>query len=310
MRRVITKGGVSAAVVALVVFGGSPPAGSHLEASAAAFQVSGCRAAGLVSSEIPNSLASMASAVPSTVAHPQAASGVLTKASSVRRARSAIPRAVQVHVDPRTQATFFTRFTDDGMAVLDTSVGELAVQKIVGRDGRVQIVARAADETVSLTLAPGTVDLLRGDRSYHLEFGSASDADFLAVKTLLAGSRAVWLFRILAAGLDPATLKTPAGIGTLLTDAVLGLLDGDVAAVDRLGQYFEKARKGRLRRAMVEGCYETYEAEVVRAWGSYVDCKMDFAMWNPLRQACTARWMLWAESAWFSFLSCSAMPIR
>ena len=111
---------------------------------------------------------------------------------------------------------------------------------------------------------------------------------------------------------EPAFEQSPAGAALLLSDALVGLLDGDIGAIERLGRGIAARRAARLRPAHFSnspGCFEIYEAEVIRAWIDYQECRNSFAWWNPLKEGCTLRWMLWAESAWFSFIGCSAVPI-
>jgi hypothetical protein len=43
----------------------------------------------------------------------------------------------------------------------------------------------------------------------------------------------------------------------------------------------------------------------VRAFDDWSLCTLQVPL---MRNWCTARWGVWVESAWFSFLSCSAFP--
>ena len=223
-------------------------------------------------------------------------------------------RSVQVHHDAQANATFFFSVARDGAARMTMKAGDLEVEKTVYADGRFQLVLQAGNDRMSVALGAGLLDVQRGNRRVRLDIGQASDDDWLRVKTLLAGSRALRLLRTLAFNLEPATQRTPAGTAVMSSDAVLGFLDGDVAAVARLGQQMRAARQARIRTvAFDEGekdCYKTYEALVVRAADEYDACRHSFYWWDPRQQACIFVWTLEAESAWFQFLGCSAIPLR
>jgi hypothetical protein len=49
---------------------------------------------------------------------------------------------------------------------------------------------------------------------------------------------------------------------------------------------------------------------VVRAAAQMEQCMGQFGVWNPMRQVCAGVWTLQVESAWFSFLGCSAIPLK
>jgi hypothetical protein len=49
---------------------------------------------------------------------------------------------------------------------------------------------------------------------------------------------------------------------------------------------------------------------VLQASYQLESCIASFAVYNPLRQVCAAVWILQIESAWFQFLSCSAIPLK
>jgi hypothetical protein len=231
-------------------------------------------------------------------------------------ARPSATPSVQVHHDAQTGATFFFSLTRDGATRMTSKAGDLDVEKTVFPDGRSQIVLQAGNDRVIVTIAVAVVDVQRGSRRLHIDVSHVTDDELLRVKTLLAGSRALRLFRTLAYSLEPATVRAPAGTAMASSDAILGFLDGDVAAVDRLGQRMRAARQARIRTvAFADGegkdCYAEYEALVVKAADDYDSCRHTFSWWNlPAQAACAGVWSLQAESAWFQFLGCSAVPLR
>jgi hypothetical protein len=236
-------------------------------------------------------------------------SGQAGRAWQLRQVAS-LPRGPQSYHDSRAGASFVARFNSERNAALSTRAGELQVEKTVAPDGSFTLVLQTGNDRVTFRVRGGGVAATRGGESMQVEMGQATDEQLLSLKRLLSGSKALRLHRILAANLDPDTLVTPAGVATLLTDAFLGVLDGDAGAMDRFGQFFARKKQPTLRRVKLQelGCYEEWEAEVIRAWDDYVACKSAFAIWNPIRQACTIRYDVWAESAWFHFLACIAFP--
>jgi hypothetical protein len=223
-------------------------------------------------------------------------------------------RSVQMHHDAQANATFFFSVARDGAVRMTMKAGDLDVEKTVYADGRFRLVLQAGNDRMSVVLGPGLLEVQRGNRRVRLDVGQTSDDDWLRVKTLLAGSRALRLLRTLAFNLEPATLRTPAGTAVMSSDAVLGFLEGDVAAVARLGQQMRAARQARIRTVAFEeeekDCYKKYEALVVEAADEYDACRHSFYWWDPRQEACIFVWTLQAESAWFQFLGCSAVPLK
>jgi hypothetical protein len=209
----------------------------------------------------------------------------------------------------RGDATLATALTAEGTAVLRGQAGDLAFRKEVWPDGRLRLDLVAGTERVTLIAARGVIDVLSNDRSARLTPSTATETDLLRVAALLAGSGAVRKFRLLAVDLHTDGGRTPEEVGALLTDALVGLLSGDAGVVNRLARRFLPRRPDVRRAALSVSCYENWEGEVIRAWGDYEACFNEISPWNPMRLGCGARYLLWAESAWFSFLSCSALPI-
>jgi hypothetical protein len=137
-----------------------------------------------------------------------------------------------------------------------------------------------------------------------------------AARALLAGSKAVRQFRTLAYGLPVADAASPLGAAFQVTATFLSLLDGDVDAARRL------AARGRSEPGVGGGapaskspavqfdgsCYDRYVSEIVSAWNDYGAC-LAGSVW-PFTDLCACEWLLRAESSWFGFLSCSAIPMK
>jgi hypothetical protein len=161
---------------------------------------------------------------------------------------------------------------------------------------------------VEIRAGQDVLTVTRGASSASVALSSATEDDRLAVRLLLAGSRSVRALRVLGAELAAGAERSPGGLALILTDAVVGFLDGDVTAVQRVAERLGKKRVS-VRQAREElGCYERWESEVIRAWDDYQECQAVY-FGNPVwRDACGLRWMLWAESAWFAFLKCAGSP--
>ena len=201
-----------------------------------------------------------------------------------------------------------TGLSADGSAVVRATAGDLAVTKTVDPSGRFTIRLRRGTDLVQIAGNATEVVVTRRGRSVRLEAGAAGEDEFLAVKSLLAGSRSVRAFRVLAAGIGSEAEQTPSGMALTLTDAMIGLLDGDVTAVHRLAERLVRKRAGVRLVTRGEGCYEGYEGEITRAWNDYADCAGTYWYISAWRDACGLRWVLWVESAWFSFVKCAFVP--
>ncbi len=259
----------------------------------------------------------MTTAAPLTaVAAPASFSGPQCVGVSAPTAPSRGSGAAQVSHDAQAGATFFFSRAFDGGVRIQLQTDVLQMEKTVYPDGHFEMQMQAGDDRVAVAFGIGGLDVVRGNRTTHVDIGQAADEDWLQVRLLLAGSKALRLFRMLAFSLDPATLKKPGGASVQTSDALLGFLDGDLGAVARLGERMRAARSARIRQVSLvedEGanpCYDKYVAMVVAAADDYSACRKTFSWYNPWQAACVAAWTLQAESAWFQFLACSAIPIK
>ena len=91
----------------------------------------------------------------------------------------------------------------------------------------------------------------------------------------------------------------------------LAELLGDPGAARRFGQSVAGGG-GALRKVQqyTQSCWDVYQRLVLQASYQLESCIASFAVYNPLRQVCAAVWILQVESAWFQFLSCSAIPLK
>jgi len=223
----------------------------------------------------------------------------------------------QVQHDARTNATFFFSSIGGGAVRMTVTAADLEVEKIVYPGGRSRIVLQAGSDRVSVTIGVGVVNVeRRGAGRLQLDIGRATETEWLQAKALLAGSKAVGLLRALADNLDERSLKGAGGAAIVLSDALIGHLDGDVAAVGRLLSKMRASLKARIRPAALseeeEGgkCWHTYEVAVTHAADDYNACRRMFSWYDPRQAACAFVWSVQAEVAWAELLACSSIPLK
>lgn len=201
-----------------------------------------------------------------------------------------------------------------GWRQMSARSSDLRIEKRVAANGEATILLQAASDTVSVTVTGAAITVRRGTGEVMLSVNSPDEEQMLAVQQVLAGSRAVRRLRTLAGRLENGKDKDAGRMGIAVTDALLGFLTGDTGAPARFASRMRAEREGRLRPAGFAGedfgCYRKWESEVMTAWIEYEGCLDDFAWWNPLKEACTIRYLVWVESAWFEFLGCSALPLN
>ncbi|MFB3853667.1 MAG: hypothetical protein ACE148_07565 [Vicinamibacterales bacterium] len=200
----------------------------------------------------------------------------------------------------------------DGRRELALRAGALELRKKVAPNGATALRLESPEDSLDITISAEAVTVGRGRGSAVLSSASPDEASMLEVQRVLAGSLALRQLRALAADLESVTDSGPEVAAIALSDAVLGFLAGDAGAPARLASRMKSRREARMRQVLLrqQGCYPKWEQEVLYAWAEYQACLDDFEWWNPLKEACTIRYLLWVESAWFQFLGCSALPFN
>jgi hypothetical protein len=198
---------------------------------------------------------------------------------------------------------------DDGLVVSATA-GELSFRKTVYPDGRFQAQIEQGRDRVALAGSEGRLTVTYGSRS--LTLSADQDAQQSGrVRELLVSSPALRLFRRLTAELEASGDTSPEILGLRLTGALVGEIDGDDGAVRRLSRELMTKFGGHTRKVRVRAsCYDSYQALVLQASYQLEQCLGQFGLFNPMRQLCPFVWTLQVESAWFSFLGCSAVPLK
>ena len=189
---------------------------------------------------------------------------------------------------------------------------ELGVSKIVQANGDFHARIAWRQDGLVLVRTGSRLRVTRDGQTADLRLDRGDEDGLDLVQRVLAGSRAVRAFRGVYRRLSPESRESAAGVALDHLDALLGLLQGEPAAVDRRAP----ARRdggGRLSRVASRigpTCYSEYEEEVIRAWDDYVQC-IDDVKWFPgLQEVCAFTWLLRVESAWFRFIGCSSIPMK
>jgi hypothetical protein len=200
--------------------------------------------------------------------------------------------------------------TNDGALLLSATAGDLSFRKVVYADGRYQAQIEQGRDRIAFAGSEGRMVVTYGSKSLTLS-ADQDEQQPARVRALIVSSPALRQFRRLAAQLEATGDVSPEVLGLRVTGAVVSEVDGDEGAVRRLSRELRaKFTAGMKKVRLRASCYETYEALVVHAAVMMEQCMGQFGVWNPMRQVCAGVWTLQVESAWFSFLSCSAIPLK
>jgi hypothetical protein len=215
------------------------------------------------------------------------------------------PAALQVRRLDKADLTLTTSAARDGSLQVDGHGGDLQFRKSVRPNGSYTLNLETSHDAVTIAFSEHAITISRGRKSAALTLATASDEDLDNAHRLLADSRAARLLRTAAANVEESD-DSPESAALLMADAVVGLLTGDTSAPRRVAQHLTRRARAQIRPAMMQvDCYSTWEHRVLLASYEWEACERDFSVWNPARHLCAARWLIQAESYWFSFLSCS-----
>jgi hypothetical protein len=64
-----------------------------------------------------------------------------------------------------------------------------------------------------------------------------------------------------------------------------------------------------VQRVRDGDCWYKYERDVTEAMNDYENCLDGFSIWNPLRWACGAEWLIRVEGDWVEFWACNGLGI-
>lgn len=223
--------------------------------------------------------------------------------------QSGVRPAAQVTRNERADVTFEVRPAADGGTQVTATGGGVQVTKTVQATGEIVLQLKAGSDTVSIGVNGRGTTVNRGRQRIDLPRNVDAPGRRPAVRRLLAESDAVVRARGVADVLMMANDRSPAAMGLILTDAVLGVLSGDVGAPRRIAEFMARGGSRNVRPAgMAIDCFTLMEQRMVEAWTDYVSCWMSVSSLifsDYLQEACALRWVVQAESYWFNFISCT-----
>jgi hypothetical protein len=222
-------------------------------------------------------------------------------------------RPLAQRLDRATGSLLSSRAEPDGSTVSEMSVGPLQVTKTVRQTGEITIDLRHGEEPLRVEIAPRRLRVVAAGETIDFNPAKASERDYQRVKSVMGRSAALMPVRAVAAHLDDETLRSPEGLSFLITETILAVLDGDVAAPKRFRQRLSLTSPGaaEIVLARLDSCYTIWKAEVVQAFEWVEECYHDFPWWNvPARQLCFFEWTIRVEFAWAELLRCTALSPR
>lgn len=217
--------------------------------------------------------------------------------------------AAQVTRNERANVTFEVRPSGDGGAELTATAAGVEISKSVQPTGEFVLTVKAGADAVTVAVSGRGTRLSRGRQSVDLPRGADAPGRRPAARRMLADSDAIVRYRAMADGLMASDDRSPAALGVIIADAMVGALSGDVGAPRRVADFLARGGRKNARPAgLAIDCFTLMEQRMVEAWSDYVSCWMSVSnimfsdYWQEL---CAVRWVIQVESYWFNFLSCS-----
>lgn len=230
------------------------------------------------------------------------------KARLVRVGQSA--EALKAQYDELTNLWFTTQVDAQGQPSSEVKGRDLQIKKSFA-NRQLTLEIKAGSRALTIKASPALVELRTGRRVVKFDPQKATEANYDAAKQLLAESRVVGRLRAAAAATNSKILDGPQGTDLLLSDALVGLLDGDPGASERVrGQMRDRMLGKGLTVAAAGGyigdCYTEYRNAIYEAFMEAERCVSDFSVFNvPMRNLCNLEYTLRAEAIWFEFIGCS-----
>lgn len=225
-----------------------------------------------------------------------------------RRGAVAARPAAQVSRNERADVTLELRAADGGGAEVVGTSGDLQIKKTVQNGGDFVLEISTPRDRVSVAVSGQETSASRGRTRVRMPRSTAGGAEEGRTRRLLADSEAVLRMRGVAAALIDSDDRSPAALSVVMADAIVGMLAGDVGAPRRVAKYLARNGGSGVRpAAMAVDCFTVMETRMNEAWNDYTACWS--SVYPTLQTWCGYRWILQAESYWFSFLSCSGMSV-
>jgi len=215
-------------------------------------------------------------------------------------------------VDADTGAELRLRSKADGAILASLAWMDLEVRKAVQPKGDFHVRIAGRQDLVVIIRTGDRLRVTRGGQTAVVLLTQVDEDGLDQAQQVLAGSRAVRMFRGLQRRLTAESRESAPGVPLENLDTLLALLQGEQGAIDRRApkREFAASRVTRASCGAERTCYSEYEIETVAAWGDFSNC-CDDVKWLPgMQELCAFGWLLRAESAWFHFIGCSSIPLR
>jgi hypothetical protein len=212
-------------------------------------------------------------------------------------------------VDEFTGAQLRVTARPNGALQVRMTGPEFEFRKVIQANGDFTLQLVAGADSVLVLRTGGRLRVTRNGRTAVFNHEHADEPGLEQVQQVIAGSRALRMFRALHAKLGEETLASVPGIVVDVTDVQVGVLQGDGGVIER-----RRARnRARIVRAALGGrnkCWDEWETEVNAAWSALADC-VNETKWIPGGpDMCAFVWSVRVEGAWFTYLACSSFPMK
>jgi hypothetical protein len=189
---------------------------------------------------------------------------------------------------------------------------DLDVVKVVQANGDFHARLAARQDVLVIVRTGSRLRVTRNGQTGVVSMDRADEDGLDLVQAVLAGSHAARAFRAVHRQLTDDARASAPGVALDSLDALLALLQGEPAALDRRAPDARNAawRVSRIVRRTEPTCYSAYEAEVISAWDDYSQCIYDVRWFPGMQEVCAFTWLLRVESAWFRFIACSSFPLK
>jgi hypothetical protein len=212
-------------------------------------------------------------------------------------------------VDESTGAEVRLTARQNGALQVLMSWPDFEFQKVVQPNGDYHLRLRGRQDLVLLIRTGDRLRVTRSGQTATLSLVQPDANGLDTVQQVLAGSRAVRLFRALYARLSDDTLGSVPGMALDSAEALVDVLQGNPS----VGGRRRAQPRGRVAQVSFGGrnvCYDEYETEVNKSWGELAECVDDVKWFPGGPEVCALVWAIKVESAWFQFVKCSAFPLK
>jgi hypothetical protein len=197
--------------------------------------------------------------------------------------------------------------TVDGHALLSATWDQLVLRKVIHSSGNFHAQLEQGRDRLALCGSPARLSVTYGTRSLTLTFAAEETSVRRRVRELLLAAPVVQLYRRLAFDLEAADAFHPEAFGLRVTGAVLAEIDGDEAAVRRLGRA-ALARERSLVVSRIDSAdaarhANMFSERLLRASVELEQRTMRSSSWNAARASAAFEWALHIEAATFALVA-------